>query len=116
MPISQLPAEKLDILTDKLELVGIPIAASTEIVSHTNLRLQPPGIEGEIAISGLTVMKYYLENPKANMKRFFYLTFAKEYQRTFSYFLTGDISKYSIRKLSHNIIITFLYALLRCNR
>jgi len=116
MPISQPPAGKLDTLTDKPGSVGIPVAASTAIVSRANLRPQPPGVEGEIAISGSTVMKHYLENPEADMKSFFHLTLAEDYQRTLPYFLTGDVGKCSVGKLNHDIIFTLPCALLRCNR
>ena len=116
MPISQPPAGKLDTLTDKPGSVGIPVAASTAIVSRATLRPQPPGVEGEIAISGLTVMKHYLENPEADMKSFFHLTLTEDYQRILPYFLTGDVGKCSAGKLKHNIIFTLSWAILRCNR
>lgn len=91
MPISQPPAEKGDTLTTKPGSVGVPVAASTAIVSKANLRPQPQGVEGEIAISGYTVMKNYLSNPEADQKNFFYLTLAEDYQSTAPYFLTGDV-------------------------
>jgi len=90
MPISQPPAGKTDTLTDKPGSVGVPVAASTAIVSRGTLRLQPHGVEGEIAISGTTVLKRYLDNPAADMKSFFLLTQKGEAQ-TRRYFLTGDV-------------------------
>lgn len=90
MPISQPPAGKIDTLTDKPGSVGVPIAASTVIVNRINLRPQPYGEEGEIAIFGPTVLKRYLENPAADMKSFFLLT-QDDSENSQRYFLTGDI-------------------------
>lgn len=62
------------IVTDKPGSVGVPVAASLAIVSRTHLRIQPYGIEGEIAIQvGQTVMQNYLENRPADAKAYFYL-------------------------------------------
>lgn len=69
MPISQPPAGKGDTVTDKPGSVGVPVAASVAIVSRSHLTPQPFGAEGEIAISGPTVMKNYLENPEADAKK-----------------------------------------------
>lgn len=88
MPISQPPAGKIDTLTDKPGSVGVPVAASTAIVSRGNLVPQPYGVEGEIAISGPTVLKEYLENPKADAKAYFFLNDGARVSR---YFLTGDV-------------------------
>ena len=90
MPISQPPAGRDDSFFSKPGSVGVPVAASTAIVSRGNLRPQPPGEEGEIAISGPTVLKNYLSNPEADQKSFFYLSIA-ENKSPLSYFLTGDI-------------------------
>ncbi len=90
MPISQPPAGKDDAFYSKPGSVGVPVAASTAIVSRGNLRPLPPGVEGEIAISGPTVLKNYLDNPEADQKSFFYLSVA-ESKNPLPYFLTGDI-------------------------
>ena len=90
MPISQPPAGKVDTMTDKPGSVGVPVAASTAIVSRGNLRPQPPGVEGEIAISGPTVLKNYLANPAADQKSYFYLSLVED-TSPFLYFLTGDV-------------------------
>ena len=75
--------------------MGVPVAASTVIVSRGTLRPQPRGVEGEIAISGPTVLKRYLDNPEADAKSFFLLTTSPrnggEAQRIRRYFLTGDV-------------------------
>eukprot|EP00984_Skeletonema_dohrnii_P025018 scaffold14161_cov121-Skeletonema_dohrnii-CCMP3373.AAC.2 len=90
MPISQPPAGRNDSFFSKPGSVGVPVAASTAIVSRGNLRPQPPGEEGEIAISGPTVLKSYLSNPEADQKSFFVLSIA-ENKSPLPYFLTGDI-------------------------
>ena len=90
MPISQPPAGKDDAFFSKPGSVGVPVAASTAIVSRGNLRPLPPGVEGEIAISGPTVLKNYLDNPEADQKSFFYLSI-EESKNPLPYFLTGDI-------------------------
>lgn len=74
MPISQPPAGKGDTIHDKPGSVGVPVATSLAIVSRSHLRPQPYGTEGEIAISGETVMRQYLENPEADAKNYFFLT------------------------------------------
>ena len=89
MPISQPPAGKTDSLTDKPGSVGVPVAASTAIVSRSTLRPLPPGAEGEIAICGPTVLKNYLDNPVADKKAYFFLTQIGEAKSR--YFLTGDV-------------------------
>lgn len=43
-------------------------------MSRSTLRPQPHGAEGEIAISGPTVLKKYLDNPVADKKSYFFLT------------------------------------------
>jgi acyl-CoA synthetase (AMP-forming)/AMP-acid ligase II/peptidoglycan/LPS O-acetylase OafA/YrhL len=98
MPISQPPAGKTDTFTAKRGSVGVPVAASTAIVSRSKLRLQPRGVEGEIAISGPTVLKNYLDNPAADSKSYFYLTLPSDGNTDENdlvendrYFLTGDI-------------------------
>jgi len=90
MPISQPPAGKGDTLTGKPGSVGVPVAASTAIVNRANLRPQPLGVEGEIAISGPTVLKHYLANPEADQKSYFQLTFPED-KNAMPYFLTGDV-------------------------
>ena len=91
MPISQPPARwRDDSFLSRPGSVGVPVAASTAIVSRSNLRPQPLGIEGEIAISGPTVLTNYLNNPEADQKSFFYLSVA-ESKNQLPYFLTGDI-------------------------
>jgi peptidoglycan/LPS O-acetylase OafA/YrhL len=74
MPISQPPKGMGNQLQLKPGSVGVPVAASCAIVSRTTLRPQPPGMEGEIAISGPTVLKRYLANPEADKKSYFYMT------------------------------------------
>lgn len=96
MPISQPPAGKVDSISDRPGSVGVPVAANVVIVSSVNLRPQPFGVEGEVAISGETVMQEYLDNPEANAKSFFYLTTEDDgnEERTLNncrYFLTGDL-------------------------
>jgi len=97
MPISQPPAGKGDCLQTKPGSVGVPVAASTAIVNKATLRPVPPGKEGEIAISGETVLKQYLSNPSADMKNYFDLTLdiggnLLEGATTGGrYFLTGDV-------------------------
>ncbi len=97
MPISQPPAGKGDTLTDKPGSVGMPVAASVAIVKRSTLRPVPHGEEGEIAISGPTVMNNYLENPDADRKSFFDLTLdigsniIGDFPTVQRYFLTGDI-------------------------
>mmetsp|Transcript_11632 Transcript_11632/g.17888 ORF Transcript_11632/g.17888 Transcript_11632/m.17888 type:complete len:322 (+) Transcript_11632:1242-2207(+) len=84
MPISQPPAGKTKTVTDKPGSAGVPVAASTAIVSLANLRPQASDVEGEIAISGPTVLKNYLANPSAN------LTIPDD-PCPLPYFLTGDV-------------------------
>jgi hypothetical protein len=98
MPISHPPSGKLDTLKDKPGSVGVPVAASTVIVDPHTLRPLPYGHKGEIAISGPTVMKSYLDDPQANRNSYFHLTLDisndNYYGKKFSkgwYFLTGDI-------------------------
>ena len=96
MPIAQPTAGKRDMITDKPRSVGVPVAASLAVVSRSRYRPQPFGTEGEIAISGPTVMKSYLDNPDANNHSFFYLTLADDgnHDRILDncrYFLTGDV-------------------------
>ena len=92
MPITQPPVGKHDMIDDKPGSVGVSIAASVAIVNGT-LRPLPHGEVGELAISGSTVMKAYLDNLDADRKSFFYLpldivgTSAESMGR---YFLTGD--------------------------
>jgi acyl-CoA synthetase (AMP-forming)/AMP-acid ligase II len=90
MPISQPPAGKADMLSDKPASVGVPVAASLAIVSRSTLRPQPHGAEGEIAISGPTVLKNYLDNPNADRKSYFFLTQKGDDAKP-RYFLTGDV-------------------------
>jgi len=91
MPISQPPAGKLDTFTSKPGSVGVPVAASTAIVSRSRYRPQPPGTEGEIAICGPTVLKKYLNNPSADLKAYFYLSLKEDRGNNSPYFLTGDV-------------------------
>jgi len=94
MPISQPPAGNTDTFTAKRGSVGVPVAGSTAIVSRSRLRPQPRGLEGEIAISGPTVLKNYLNNPAADLKAYFYLTLPTDEDDQVEddrYFLTGDV-------------------------
>ena len=94
MPISQPPYGKLDMITDKPSSVGVPVAASLAIVNSSTLRPLPYGQEGEIAISGQSVMKNYLHNKEADKKAFFKLTLPVEptsMAHSGWFFLTGDI-------------------------
>lgn len=93
MPISQPPAGKIDTFTKKPGSVGVPAAASTVIVNRSTLRPQPYGVEGEIAISGPTVLKKYFENPLADMKSYFFLSLpnGEDSLKASRYFLTGDL-------------------------
>ena len=97
MPISQPPAGKGDTLTDKPGSVGVPVAASTAIVSRSTLRPVKHGAEGEIAISGPTVLTNYLKNPDADRKSYFDLTLdigsgiMGDITKGGRYFLTGDV-------------------------
>lgn len=95
MPITQPPAGKGDTITDKPGSVGVPVAASLAIVSRSHFRPQPYGMEGEIAISGDTVMQSYLENPEADAKSYFLLTMSGDPSDgspgKSRYFLTGDV-------------------------
>ena len=74
MPITEPISGKRDMITDKPGSVGVPVAASLAIVSSTRHRPQPHGTEGEVAISGPTVMQGYLGNPDADGRSFFFLT------------------------------------------
>lgn len=58
-------------------------------MSRSTLRPQPHGAEGEIAISGPTVLKKYLDNPVADKKSYFFLT--QKGDTKSRYFLTGDV-------------------------
>ena len=88
-----------DQLDKKPGSVGMPVAASCAIVSRTTLRPQPPGVEGEIAISGPTVLNQYLSNPTADSKAYFYVTtpgaqdpdHATGNAMDGRFFLTGDV-------------------------
>jgi len=98
MPISQPPAGMGDLLTRKPGSVGVPVAASCAIVSRGTLQPQPPGVEGEVAISGATVLDGYLNNPAADRSAFFYLTLPERKQLKDAeggsegrFFLTGDV-------------------------
>jgi len=97
MPISQPPAGKGDTLIDKPGSVGIPVAASTAIVSRSTLRPMKHGEEGEIAISGPTILVNYLKNPDADRKSYFDLTLdigsdvIGDLTQGGRYFLTGDV-------------------------
>ncbi len=94
MPISQPPEGKNDMISDKPGSVGVPVAATVAIVSTKNLKILPYGEEGEIAISGVTVIEHYLNNKEADSKAFFVLTPAVGHNSPYAhgrYFLTGDI-------------------------
>jgi len=92
MPISQ-PNAGLDQLNEKNGSVGIACAASMAIVDPATLAPQPHGIPGIIAISGPTVMRNYLNNPKADMENFFLLSCADGAADSDAdrFFLTGDV-------------------------
>lgn len=98
MPISQPPLGRGNILVEKPGSVGVPVAASTAIVSRNTLRPLPFGEEGEIAISGPTILEQYFQNNDANRKSYFELTLdiaagdaIDDCTRGGRYFLTGDI-------------------------
>ena len=92
MPISQ-PNVGLDQLHEKNGSVGIACAASMAIVDPSTLSPQPPGVRGVIAISGATVLRNYLKNPKADAENFFLLSCADGTSPadTDRFFLTGDV-------------------------
>ena len=94
MPITQPPAGKKDMLTDKPGSVGVPVAASLAVVNSSTLRPQLFGREGEIAICGTTVIDRYLNNEEADKKSFFELTLPTDASCKAGrgrFFLTGDI-------------------------
>ena len=94
MPISQPPAGKTDMITDKPGSVGVPVATSLAIVDSTTLKPLPFGREGEIAISGPTVISNYLNNQDADRKAFFQLTLPLQSSCAAArgrFFLTGDV-------------------------
>jgi len=94
MPISQPPNSKYDKISHKEGSVGVPIAASLAIVNISNLRVNPYGKEGEVAISGPTVMANYFCNLDADRKAYFELTLPIGSSSKFAhnrFFLTGDI-------------------------
>ena len=73
--------------------MGIPIAASLAIVDSATFRVLPYGQVGEVAISGPTVIRRYLNNPEADKKAFFELTLPFKGTSKFArnrFFLTGD--------------------------
>jgi acyl-CoA synthetase (AMP-forming)/AMP-acid ligase II len=93
MPISQPPLGKLDMVFDKPGSVGVPIATSLAIVNSKTLQPLPYGIEGEIAISGPTVIDAYINNRDADRKAFFELTLPLDHSCKAvrnRFFLTGD--------------------------
>ncbi len=94
MPISQPPVGKIDMITDKPGSVGVPVAASLAIVNSNTLKPLPFGREGEIAISGSTVIDKYLNNGEADRKSYFYLTLPMNSDHPATrcrFFLTGDV-------------------------
>jgi acyl-CoA synthetase (AMP-forming)/AMP-acid ligase II len=94
MPISQPPNGKKDMIMDKPGSVGVPVATSLAIVNSTNLKPLPYGQEGEIAISGPTVIDNYLNNRDADRKAFFQLTLPIDHSSKAArgyFFLTGDV-------------------------
>ena len=98
MPISQPPNCKKDMIMEKPGSVGVPIATSLAIVNSTNLKPLPYGQEGEIAISGPTVIDNYLKNRDADRNAFFQLTLPIDHSSKAArgyFFLAGD-SKNSI--------------------
>ena len=92
MPISQ-PNVGRDQLHEKNGSVGIACAASMAIVNPSTLSPQPPGVRGVIAISGPTVLRNYLKNPKADAENFFLLSCADgtSPEDPDRFFLTGDV-------------------------
>lgn len=94
MPITQPFQGKMDMISDKPNSVGVPVATSLAVVNSSTLCPVPFGVEGEIAISGSTVMTHYLNNEEANAKSFFELTLPLDADHQFQrgrYFLTGDV-------------------------
>ena len=91
MPISQPPYGMMDQLNEKPGSVGVPVGASCAIVSAKTLQPLPFGEEGEISISGPTVLTNYLDNPDANRKNYFRLTGIGADHVSDKYFLTGDV-------------------------
>jgi len=94
MPISHPPSGKTDMITTKPGSVGVPVAASIAIVNPVTFKVMRYGEEGEIAISGQTVIDSYLNNKVADAKTYFVLTLPVEESSPFTqgrYFLTGDV-------------------------
>jgi acyl-CoA synthetase (AMP-forming)/AMP-acid ligase II len=81
-------------ITDKPGSVGVPVAGSLAIVDSNSLKPLPFGKEGEIAISGSTVINNYLNNGEADRKSYFQLTLPVRCNTAVArnrFFLTGDV-------------------------
>jgi len=72
--------------------VGVPVAASLAIVNPLTLNPLPPGVEGEVAITGSTLFSGYLDNPLANQQAWFLLRSPTD-GRLHAWFLTGDLGQ-----------------------
>ena len=95
MPISQPPEHMKDIVSAKPDSVGVPVAASLAIVDPGTLQPMPPNSEGEVAISGPTVIDNYLNNDAADKKTYFMVTLplvdCNHDAACKRFFLTGDV-------------------------
>ena len=91
MPISQPPHGMLDQLNEKPGSVGVPVAATCAIVSAKTLQPLPFGQEGEISISGPTVLTNYYANKDADRKNYFHVSGIGADHKSDKFFLTGDV-------------------------
>ena len=91
MPISQPPYGMTDQLNEKPGSVGVPVAATCAIVSANTLQPLPFGQEGEISISGPTVLTNYYANDTADRKNYFHVSGIGADHKSDKFFLTGDV-------------------------
>ena len=91
MPISQPPYGMTDQLNEKPGSVGVPVAATCAIVSAKTLQPLPFGQEGEISISGPTVLTNYYANDTADRKNYFHVSGIGADHKSDKFFLTGDV-------------------------
>ena len=91
MPISQPPLTSKGWLQN-VNSVGVPVASSLAIVDPVTLIPLLYGKPGEIAISGDTVFKGYMDNPTANNSSQFLMKI-NDSQAFKPWFLTGDIGE-----------------------